>query len=178
MSRPHEHTPDAPPRAAPPPTGGRLEMVLEWILWRTRLMMLVPIIGLLVSAGYFVVQTVTHVAHGLHQEDDTEALVLHVEAMDSSLLAAALVIFALGLYELFISKLNHSNTDIAGGLLVIESLDDLKTKLAKIIIMLLGVKFFKLVQTIQPQTQMEMLLFSGGIVGVALALYLVKSKHE
>lgn len=173
MSEPH-----ASPPAGPAHVPSAFERGLEWALWQTRWMILVPVLALLVSAGSFVLQAVHDVWEALHAHSSTEALVLHIEAMDASLLAAALVIFALGLYELFISKMDLRFSHEAGEVLHISTLDDLKSKLAKIILMLLVVKFFKRAQSIPAETQLDMLMFAGGVVGVAVALYLVKGKNE
>ncbi|HEY5603587.1 MAG TPA: YqhA family protein [Gammaproteobacteria bacterium] len=70
-----------------------------------------------------------------------------VEIIDGYLLAAVLLIFALGLYELFISRIDVVNKDdehgMASNVLIINSLDDLKTRLAKVILMILIVRFFE-----------------------------------
>ena len=66
-------------------------------------------------------QTVTHI----------------VEVIDGYLLATVLLIFSLGLYELFISKIEAAeNSESASGVLLITSLDDLKARLAKVILMI------------------------------------------
>lgn len=173
MSDPH-----ASPSPETQPAPSAFERGLEWSLWQTRWMILVPVLALLVSAASFVLQAVHDVWSALHAHSSTEALVLHIEAMDASLLAAALVIFALGLYELFISKMDVRFGHESGDVLHISSLDDLKSKLAKIILMLLVVKFFKRAQSIPAETQLDMLMFAGGVVGMAVALYLVKGKQE
>lgn len=157
---------------------GLAERIIEGALWQVRWVMFVPVLGLLVSAIHFSYKAAFHVYEALHAASGTESLILHIEAMDASLLAAAEIIFALGLYELFISKINVEGAEAARSVLVIHSLDDLKSKLGKIIIMLLVVRFFKLVQSFEPHTGPEVLAFAGGAVGMAVTLYLVKARHE
>lgn len=165
-------TPHAPSPAGP------VERALEWALWQSRWLMLVPVLGLLASVAWFALHAVLHVIEAFRTEDTTEAMILHIEAMDASLLAAASVIFALGLYELFISKINVVDSEQARGVLVISSLDDLKSKLGKIILMLLVVRFFKLVQSFVPQSATDVLAFAGGVVAMAVTLYLLKGRNE
>jgi len=67
-----------------------------------------------------------------------------VEIIDGYLLATVLIIFALGFYELFISKMDDAeNSNNASKILVIHSLDDLKNRLVKVVLMILIVKFFE-----------------------------------
>ena len=58
-----------------------------------------------------------------------------IGAIDDYLLATVLFIFALGLYELFISKIDEAEAEAATSsrILLIHSLDDLKDRLAKVI---------------------------------------------
>jgi uncharacterized membrane protein YqhA len=58
-----------------------------------------------------------------------------IELMDTFLIATALLIFAIGLYELFVQDVN-----LPGGLEV-HSLHDLKAKLGSVIVLVLAVNF-------------------------------------
>ena len=59
----------------------------------------------------------------------------------------------------------------AGKLLQISSLDDLKDRLGKVILMILIVAFFKNVLHVSYKSPLEILYMGGGIFLVALALY-------
>lgn len=100
-------------------------------------------------------------------------LVTHViSAVDGFLLAMVLLIFGLGVYELHIDKIDVARENPATGkLLQIESLDDLKNRLGKVILMILVVSFFKNVLNVQFTTPMEILYMAGGILFVSLATY-------
>jgi len=102
-----------------------------------------------------------------------------VEIIDGYLLATVLVIFSLGLYELFISRLDPAIEDeISAKVLIIHSLDDLKTRLGKVILMILIVNFFQYGISIQVETPMDLLAFGGGIALIGLALYLTHNKTD
>jgi uncharacterized membrane protein YqhA len=63
---------------------------------------------------------------------------------------------------------------------VIESLDDLKSRLAKVILMILIVKLFEYALKVQVTTALDMLWFAGSLALVGLALYLshASEKHD
>jgi uncharacterized membrane protein YqhA len=83
------------------------------------------------------------------------------------------LIFALGLYELFISKIDQAeDSENASQVLVIHSLDDLKARLSKVIVMILIVKFFEHALEMKFTTPLDLLSFSAGIALIGLALYL------
>ena len=102
-----------------------------------------------------------------------------VGSIDGFLLATILLIFALGLYELFISDIDEAKeSGQSSKVLVINSLDDLKNKLAKVILMILVVTFFEVSLAMSFTATLDLVYFSLGILMVSLALYFTaKSKH-
>jgi len=102
-----------------------------------------------------------------------------VGSIDGFLLATILLIFSLGLYELFISDIEEAKrSDQGTKVLVITSLDDLKSKLAKVILMILVVTFFEVSLSMSFTGALDLVYFSLGILMVSLALYFgSKSKH-
>jgi len=96
-----------------------------------------------------------------------------VEMVDGYLLATVLLIFALGLYELFISKIDLAESaENSSQVLVISSLDDLKARLAKVVLMILIVRYFEYALGMQYATPLDLLQFAGGIALLGVALYL------
>ena len=96
-----------------------------------------------------------------------------IGAIDIFLLAIVLIIFSFGVYELFISKIKD-NLNV----LEIRSLDELKDKLAKVIIMVLIVSFFQKALEINFDTPQELLYFSSSILLLSISLYLLKTKKR
>jgi uncharacterized membrane protein YqhA len=95
--------------------------------------------GLLAALTAFVwggLKTVLIVIKLAHGELDGMAIGL-VQIMDGFLIAAGLLIFALGMYELFIGEIELP------GWLVIKDLDSLKAKLAGVIVMVIAVSFLE-----------------------------------
>ncbi len=163
-----------------------LELFFENFLWKSRLVVLAAVfLSLISSLALFYMATIDAIYMVSHLGDyasleGKERLVLRsatithvVELIDGYLLAIVLLIFAMGLYELFISKIDHAeDADNASKVLVIHSLDDLKARLAKVILMILIVKFFEFALKMKFTTPMDLLLFSAGIALIGLALYL------
>lgn len=102
------------------------------------------------------------------------ATVTHmVEVVDGYLLALVLLIFGLGMYELFVSEIDPARvSENSVRILVIEDLDDLKNRLAKVILMILIVRLFEHAVSMQVAVVLDLLYFGGAIALVGLALYL------
>ncbi len=163
-----------------------MEKIFESFLWKSRLVVLAAVIISLVSSlAMFYMATIDSVymiahlieypsletAARLELRSDTITHV--VELIDGYLLAIVLLIFALGLYELFISKIDQAeDAENASQVLVIHSLDDLKARLSKVIVMILIVKFFEHALEMSFKTPLDLLAFSAGIALIGLALYL------
>lgn len=166
----------------------KIETAFETVLWNSRLIVIFAVVAsLMTSIVMFYIASVDavivfkHVLHygaeeltAVERADLRNELITHVvEIIDGFLLATVLLIFALGLYELFISKIDQaSESDTQYNVLVINSLDDLKNRLAKVILMILIVKFFEHALQMKFETAVNLLAFAGGIALIGLALYL------
>lgn len=168
------------------------EKVFESILWNSRLIVLVAVMSsLLVSVAMFYVATVdvlglfSHLTHYHRIDGDVAAhaqlratLVTHVvEVVDGYLLAAIMFIFALGLYELFISRIDIAEkSEFGSRLLLIRNLDDLKDRLAKVVMLILVVKFFEHALHLEFKSPMDLLLLATGVLLIAGALFLTHTR--
>lgn len=165
-----------------------LERVFEGFLWRSRMAVLAAVLASLASAlAMFYTATVDAwymIAHlGHYASPDLSAAartelrastITHVVGiLDGYLLATVLLIFALGLYELFVSKIDEAErSEMGSRVLFIKSLDDLKARLGKVVLMILIVKFFEHALGMHFASPLDMLYFAGGIALIGLALYL------
>ncbi len=80
--------------------------------------------------------------------------------------------FSLSLYELFISKIEQAESSETPSVLAIHSLDDLKTRLGRVILMILIVNFFEHAISMDFDGPIELLALAGGIALIGLTLYL------
>jgi len=138
-------------------------------------------VAMFYMASVDAVYMVGHLAHYASPElsvadrvDLRSTTVTHVvEIVDGYLLATVLLIFSLGLYELFISKIDLAEgAENASNVLMITSLDDLKSRLAKVVMMILVVRYFEYALGMDFATPLDLLQFAGGIALLGLALYL------
>ncbi len=154
-------------------------------LWSTRLVILLAVIfGLIGAVVLFVVasidiyETTAYVistyASGAHPEHFHDNIVGGlIGAVDLYLIGVVLLIFAFGIYELFISDLEVAKNDQGkdNQLLVVDSLDQLKDKISKVIVMVLVVGFFQKVGHSTFTGALELLYLALSITAVAVGLY-------
>ncbi len=163
-----------------------IERLFEGLIWRSRFIVILAVVfGLLGAIILFVVAsmdiwgvaeyTFTTIMTGAHPEHFHEDIVAKIiGAVDLYLIAVVMFIFSFGIYELFISEIEEASANKDGGnVLAIDSLDQLKDKIAKVIIMVLVVNFFQRVLHTTFATPLEMLYFALSIAALALGLYLL-----
>lgn len=162
-----------------------LEKVFEGTLWSSRFIIILAvifgIIGAVVlfsiasidvfeTAKYTLTTYSTH-AHPVHFHEEVVGGI--IGAVDLYLIGVVLLLFSFGLYELFISEIDIAK-DANGQenkLLAIHSLDQLKDKISKVIVMVLVVGFFQKVGHTEYNGALEMLYFALSITAVAVGLY-------
>jgi len=171
-----------------------LEKLFEGALWNSRFVIIAAVVGsLLAGFAIFYMATVDVVflfQHALHYADanlsEEARKVLHdntvshiVEVVDGYLLAIVMLIFSLGLYELFISDIDQAHgSKSSSKILVISNLDDLKSRLAKVILMILIVTLFEEALNMKLSTPLDLVYLGASIALIALALYLTHvSEH-
>lgn len=105
-----------------------------------------------------------------------------VSSVDIFLFALVLIIFGVGVYELFINKIDpvERQSDTRPSWLRISSVDDLKSSLGKVILMVLIVSFFKhiLELTKEQWGPLTLLYLAIGILLISAALYLTHKSHS
>jgi uncharacterized membrane protein YqhA len=152
----------------------------ENLLWRSRILVVLAVISSLIGSLALFIAGLVEVFvplvkffKTLNYEILSKKLVASVIAsIDMFLIATFLMIFSLGLYELFVSKIDVAERDPnSSKVLFITNLEDLKTKLGRVVIMVLIVTFFKKALDMTYKTPLDLLYLSLGALGIALALY-------
>ena len=174
-----------------------MEFIKRWferLLWNSRFVVVVAVMASIVAGFalfylatvdvYYLVKHLAPYASGGLSEEARAVLrastVTHiVEVVDGYLLALVMLIFGLGMYELFVSDIGEARASkTSSRILVIESLDDLKSRLAKVILMILIVRLFEHAVKMDVKSILDLLYFSGAIALVGLALYLTHKSDE
>jgi uncharacterized membrane protein YqhA len=166
-----------------------IEHFFESFLWNTRFFVLLAVIfsmfggiALFLVASvdiYEVVRKVitTYLNH-LHPDKFHEIIVGGlIGAVDLYLMAVVMFIFGFGLYELFISEIDVAKRQGASKILEIHSLDELKDKLGKVIVMVLIVNFFQRVLFTTYNGALDLVYFAISILALSISLYFLHKGH-
>ena len=162
-----------------------LEKSFEGTLWASRFMVILAVVfGLIGAVVLFVVASfdiyetakfvfntyITH-AHPANFHEDVVGGI--IGAVDLYLIGVVMLLFSFGLYELFISDIDAAKDESGedNKILAIHSLDQLKDKISKVIVMVLVVGFFQKVGHTTYTGALDMLYFALSITAVAVGLY-------
>jgi uncharacterized membrane protein YqhA len=115
---------------------------MKFILERSKYLALIGVIALLLAAvaafAWGTLKTVDTVSLVISSLGRDKAITVElIEIVDSFLIATALLIFSVSLYELFIDKLNLPEWMLA------HDLHELKTKLSSMVVLVMAVKFLE-----------------------------------
>jgi len=115
---------------------------MKFILEKSKYLALVGVIALLLAAvaafAWGTLKTVNTISLVISSLGRDKAITVElIEIVDSFLIATALLIFSVSLYELFIGKLNLPEWMLA------HDLHELKTKLSSMVVLVMAVKFLE-----------------------------------
>ncbi len=161
-----------------------IEKLFESAMWQSRFLVILAVIfGLLGALVLFIVAsmdifevakfTYTTITTGAHPENYHEDIVCCIiGAVDLYLIAVVMLIFSFGVYELFISPIDCNQLALDDQkILSIKTLDQLKDKIAKVIVMVLVVNFFQRVLHTEYTTALEMLYFALAVTALSIGLF-------
>lgn len=166
-----------------------LETAFETFLFNSRLIVILAVVGSLASSVLMFVRGVILIWHSaaefLHHpaaegHAGEELSIGLISSVDSFLFATVLLIFAMGIYELFISKIDPASRteDSRPNWLEIHSLDDLKGAVGKVILMILIVRLFETAVKMKYDQPIHLFWLGLAVLFVATALYLQHAAHK
>ncbi|MBW7957684.1 MAG: YqhA family protein [Deltaproteobacteria bacterium] len=142
---------------------------MDRILSASRYLVIIPVVVMLFASaaaflwgGYRTVVVLMHLVSTAGTSEEGHAIIELIPIMDTFLIATGLLIFAVGMYELFIGKVQLP------AWLIIHDLHDLKAKLGSVIILVMAVAFLE--NLIHWKNAWETLLFATGIAVVSAVL--------
>ncbi|GAQ86630.1 hypothetical protein KFL_003010060 [Klebsormidium nitens] len=171
------------------------ERWIEQMIFNCRFFTLAGVAGSLLGSflcflkgSYYVFRALQgYIALIMIAHDKGQVVMKLIEALDTYLVGTVMLIFGMGLYELFVMKLEgpgeveHHNSSFFGLFrleerptwLAINGLDDLKTKLGHVIVMILLVGMFEKSKKVHPQNSTDLFLTAGSVLMCAGSLYLL-----
>lgn len=167
---------------------------IEYWLWKIRYASLLAVFFCALAAVALFIKGTIEIIFPIHQilnslltsglDHDTlkidDILKGFISALDLYLIAVFFLIFSFGLYELIISKLDTARdpcSEMEHPLLQITSLDELKSKIIKVIIIILIVGFFKSVISMKVLEVMDALLLAIAILALCIGSYFLTRDH-
>jgi uncharacterized membrane protein YqhA len=163
----------------------KIEKIFEKSLWNFRFVIIVVVIALLFSSlvAFYLgvnstIESYLEIRHAKELNEPIPSnivLVYLISSIDEFLLGIILIIISVGIYELFISKIDiiekEGDKIPYPNWLTFRSLEDLKGVLTKVIIIILMVYFFKSVVVLKFDTPLSILYLGIGIMLIAMANY-------
>ena len=154
----------------------KVENLIEQLLWNSRFLVLIAVVSsLLGSLVLFVVGTMdilnlakitSYYYLGLGDHDIHEFIITDIIiAIDIYLVAVVLLIFGAGAYRLFISPIDQSEESGSAHPFNIQTFDELKDKIVRVVILAVIIEFFRAVVDIQFSTPLD-------------AIYLMNANNE
>jgi uncharacterized membrane protein YqhA len=142
-------------------------MAVRRFLESARYMVVPAVLGLLAAALTTIVWAVYSVydfARTLLRGDETVGLVKVLSMLDTFLLATVILVFALGLWELFVGDLDLPEW------LEIHTLDDLKGKLADVIVLVVAIKALEKLTTAKKPIDALIYAAASGLIVLGLTV--------
>jgi uncharacterized membrane protein YqhA len=173
---------------------GSLEKLFENGLWGSRFIIILAVIFGLIGAvllfavasfdiydtARYVITTYTTHSHPTNFHEEVVGGI--IGAVDLYLIGIIMIIFSFGVYELFISDIDPAKDEHGeeNQLLAVHSLDQLKDKISKVIVMVLVVGFFQKVGHTAFVGALDLLYLALSITAVAVGLYFLSKvgHHE
>ncbi len=167
----------------------KIESAFEQFLWRSRFLVLIPVISsLLGSLILFIVGTMdiikvtlTSINYYLGREtqDIHDFIVTDIIlAIDIYLVAVVLLIFGTGIYRLFISPIDESEENDIQHPFNIQSFDELKDKIVRVVILPVIIEFFRAVVDIKFSTPLDAIYLALSVFALAASLYLMNVSNK
>lgn len=140
---------------------------MKWLIERSRYIAYIGVLVLFVCSltayvlsVYKTVKTIAAIAAG--EVKDDLALVTLFDCLDVVLVATALLVLSVSLYELFIGELEVPDW------MLVRNLDELKSKLSFVVIPVMSVKFLQ--KLLRGENALEILYYGAGIALIIGAL--------
>lgn len=171
-----------------------LEQVLKTGLWQSRLLIIVAVAASLMLflvmlfittvdaiflLRYVVVYADPTLSDAARDQLRLQTISRIIGVVDGYLIASAVFLFALGLYKQFAGNIEAAESSEYGNrLLDVNSFDDLKGRLARVIILILIVKFLQQALGLEYSSTLDLLYLGVGVLLIAGAVLFSYWSHK
>lgn len=167
----------------------KIEIAFERFLWNSRFLVLIAVVAsLLGSLVLFVVGTLDIVklasstvayyfGHGeqnIHEFIVTDIIL----AIDIYLVAVVLLVFGAGIYRLFVSPIDESEGSGIHHPFNIQTFDELKDKIVRVVVLAVIIEFFRAVVDIRFSTPLDAIYLALSVLALAASVYLMNMSHR
>ncbi|XP_020112805.1 uncharacterized protein LOC109727213 [Ananas comosus] len=186
-----------PEFVARPPVDARsdarsLEERVEKVIYAGRFMTFLGVFGSLMGSILCFLKGCGYVINSFTEDfmSSGKLILMLVEAVDIYLIGTVMLVFGMGLYELFISNLDVAKTSVQRSNLLglfrlrerpnwlkIESVNELKTKVGHVIVTVLLVGLFEKSKKVTISTPLDLFCFAASILLSSGCLYLLSRLH-
>lgn len=176
----------------------KLEENIEKVIYGCRFFAILAVWGSLVGSFLCFIKGCVYVVSSFQDYllDRGRMISSLVEATDVYLLGTVMLVFGMGLYELFISNLDKAKSSQDGSItyrsnlfglftlkerpwwLEIKTVNELKTKLGHVIVMLLLIGFFDKSKRAVIQTPLDLLCFAASVLLCSSCLFLLSKLNH
>lgn len=169
-----------------------LEESIEKAIYRCRFMTMLAVIGSLMGSILCFLKGCWYMINCFaeYSKGGGKVILMMLEATDVYLIGTVMLVFGMGLYELFISNLDNAKTTSYGSNLLglfrltqrpqwleIQSVNELKTKLGHVIVMVLLIGLFEKSKKVTITSSTDLLCFAASILLSSSCLYLLSMLH-
>ena len=161
------------------------ELFFEALIWNFRFCIIIPVIFSLLSALRLILIGTIDIWKGLaiaiNPEDPEGIMTIKtvayiISGIDYYLIGVVLLIFAFGIYELFISEIEIRHQD-SSRILRSDSLEELKGKLVSVIVVALIVSLFKQMIGIGIGSLSDVIYTALAILLISISQYFLNLSH-
>jgi uncharacterized membrane protein YqhA len=159
----------------------KLELFCETLIWNFRFFILIPVVFSLLSSLRLIYIGTMDIWVGLSLALDykdpegimtIKTVTYIIGGVDYYLIGIVLLIFAFGIYELFISEIEVKHQDDSS-ILQSDSLEELKGKLVNVIVVALIVSLFKQMLSIEIGKLSDVIYIAMAILLISISQYLL-----
>ncbi|CAL9149652.1 uncharacterized protein LOC135617465 [Musa acuminata AAA Group] len=169
-----------------------MEEKIEKVIYRCRFFAFLAVAGSLMGSVICFLKGCTYVIDSFREYflSGGKVILMLIEAIDIYLIGTVMLVFGMGLYELFISNLDIAKMSSYGSSLLglfkllerprwldIQSVNELKTKLGHVIVMVLLVGMFEKSKKVTISSTADLLCFAASILLSSSCLYLLSKLH-